>query len=404
MGRVTAAVCWALLLAALSMKPTSSLEPKYPVLLVPGLGGSMLFSNYDTDDYPWDDCSLPSEYLWVNVGYAYWHPQCFLDSMQLVYDRATHTSSDLKGVNVTTKDFGTADTIMNLDPDSFIFTSYTAYYEPMVTMLASYNYTSSNVGGAPYDWRRAPNEMEKFYADLKAVIEDMYRRNGDSPVVVVGHSMGNPVLLYFYNQVVTRAWKNQFIRAHVSLAGVWGGAAKVLHLITAGYNMGFGQVSNLEIRPVERSMASINWLVPTDKFWGPEEALVITAKKNYTVSDLEQLYQDLNATDSLYMYRDTKDLIYDLKAPEVEVHCIYGYGVDTPAAFQFPKGAFPDTQPNTIYGDGDGTVNLRSLQGCLRWAGEQEQAVYHMPLSNVSHVDIISDPRVYKYLEWLLEI
>lgn len=33
----------------------------------------------------------------------------------------------------------------------------------------------------------------------------------------------------------------------------------------------------------------------------------------------------------------------------------------------FKPGTFPLNDPSYIYGDGDGTVNLRSLEACAQW-------------------------------------
>ena len=88
-----------------------------------------------------------------------------------------------------------------------------------------------------------------------------------------------------------------------------------------------------------------------------------------------------------HMVEDTKDLIAGLKPPGVEVFCSHGSKVDTTERVVYPPGAFPtDTShssklenkegvegkfwpfpsgsPELIKGDGDGTVNIRSLEVC----------------------------------------
>ena len=47
---------------------------------------------------------------------------------------------------------------------------------------------------------------------------------------------------------------------------------------------------------------------------------------------------------------------------------------------------FPDTQPAVVYGDGDGTVNLRSLQGYQRWIGKQSQPITYQEFPGAEHV------------------
>ena len=77
---------------------------------------------------------------------------------------------------------------------------------------------------------------------------------------------------------------------------------------------------------------------------------------------------------------------------------MHGIGLDTPAGFVFPKGGFPDTYPTTIPGNGDGTVNIRSLLACLNWTKEQSQPVNHVPIKGAEHMAILGDPTVSKYI------
>lgn len=56
-------------------------------------------------------------------------------------------------------------------------------------------------------------------------------------------------------------------------------------------------------------------------------------------------------------------------------------------------------------GDGDGTVNARSLKSCERWSGtkaQQEKTIHSIELPNVDHMGILSDKRVIEYILELL--
>lgn len=54
--------------------------------------------------------------------------------------------------------------------------------------------------------------------------------------------------------------------------------------------------------------------------------------------------------------------------------------------------------PDLIYGDGDGTVNARSLKGCTYWRGLQKQAITTLELPKAEHFAILSDPRIVSYI------
>ncbi|KAL8581133.1 hypothetical protein ACOMHN_033581 [Nucella lapillus] len=369
---------------------------KNPVLLVPGLGGSMLFAD-GSNFY----CDIPASYIWVDVSFIYWHTDCFVEAIRLYYDNTTRTTHNAPKIDVYSDQVGSTLTISNLDPLGLVFSLFLQYYAPMIDMLNSAGYDTNNLRGAAYDFRKAPNEMGYFYDNLTILIEDMYEQNDNQPVVVIGHSMGNPVMLYYYNHR-PQEWKDKYLKSHISLAGVWGGTVEALQAITSGSPLETLYPNVLRI--AERSFPSINWLMPSDRFWGPDEVLVVTAERNYTSSDYHQLYNRMSDGDGLHMWEDTKDLIYDLTPPGIEFHCLYGYGVATQSLYVFPKGAFPNDLPDYNIGDGDGTVNTRSLQGCLRWGTQQHQPVYHLALLNVTHEEIISDTDTFNYIQKVLHL
>jgi hypothetical protein len=56
-------------------------------------------------------------------------------------------------------------------------------------------------------------------------------------------------------------------------------------------------------------MPSTAFLMPSPRFWQPSEVLVVTETRNYTVSDYQQLFHDIDYEDGYLMWQDTKDLI-----------------------------------------------------------------------------------------------
>lgn len=77
------------------------------------------------------------------------------------------------------------------------------------------------------------DELGDYFKDLQELVEETYQKNNNTRVVVIGHSMGNPVFLYFLNRQ-PQSWKDKFIQSFVTLAGVWGGAVKPLRLMASG--------------------------------------------------------------------------------------------------------------------------------------------------------------------------
>ena len=212
----------------------------------------------------------------------------------------------------------------------------------------------------------------------------MYRENGNRRVTIAAHSMGAPIMLHFLTQsgVVTQEWKDQFIGNFIPIAGAWSGGNEAVECEISGLRVnkwmpGYlfslfsyiqDSISDLTI-PFLRSFQSIYFLLPRPSVWG-DTVLVTTPARSYTASDYQQLFSDIGLTDGFAMYQGVENINRGFPSPNVPTHCFYGVGIDTLESFHyarpFPEGA--DMDPEVTMGDGDGSVNLRSSQICLRWA------------------------------------
>lgn len=84
------------------------------------------------------------------------------------------------------------------------------------------------------------------------------------------------------------------------------------------------------------------------------------------------------------------------------MHCLHGVGLDTPDAFSFASTKWYSSQPDVVSGDGDGTVNLRSLTGCQRWIGAQPQNVYYRTFAKAEHLAMLGNDEIKRYIASLL--
>lgn len=118
------------------------------------------------------------------------------------------------------------------------------------------------------------------------------------------------------------------------------------------------------------------------------------------------------------MRKDTAPYQLNFHPPGVEVHCLYGANVNTVERFDksnttrykkitfspffcrlyYKPGTWLSDYPTLVYGDGDGTVNRRSLEGCLHWQNLQKQKVHSLLLPKVDHMAILHDKNVLKYI------
>lgn len=377
--------------------------PKYPVVLVPGDGGSQLFVKLNkTESKHWwcEKTTSGYESLWLSIT-DITPPliDCFVENLMLVYDNKTRTTHSPDGVDIKTVGFGDTASVEWLDPNQLSHQiSAVSYFYNIVEDLVAVGYKRNvSVRGAPFDFRKAPNELGQYYKQLQQLIEATYFLNNQTKCVIVSHSLGNPVFLYFLNHQ-PQEWKDKYIQSFVSLAGVWAGSTKVIKVYASGDNLGVPLVWPLTVRPEQRSTPSSAFLMPHNKFWGPKEPLIITEHRNYTVNDYEDFFHDINYPNAWQMRLDTRNLTYDLQPPDVSLHCLHGSGLPTLATLVYGPGMFPDKILKEISEDGDGTVNMRSLLACLNWKGKQKYPVHHSVFPSAEHNGILADERARNYI------
>lgn len=315
--------------------------------------------------------------------------------MKLNYNATTRRTCNSPGVTTRVEGFGSVESVEFVDPAKVYGTSY---FDALVKQLVALGYEKNkNIFGAPYDFRRAPNELGDYFADLKVLVEKAYRNNGNERVVIICHSMGCLNSLYFLENN-SQAWKDKHIRSLISLAGVWGGSVKALKAFASGDNFGVVVIPSLSLRKDVRTFPSLAYLLPSKEVWPSDKVLVQNLNKKYTVNDYRQFFEDINYPIGYEMWLDVKNLTSLRKPPGVEVHCLHGQKVNTMEYLDYASGGFPDAKPKPSYGDGDGTVNLISLQACRNWAQKQRQPLYYKSFPTVDHMTILSDGKILDYV------
>jgi len=380
----------------------SSCSPLHPVILVPGNGGNQLEARANKPEVVSFWCKRSRDWftLWLNVEDLVAKTVCFADNIRLVYDNVTHTTSNAPGVETRVPGWGNTSSMEFISKSSWGFATY---FAPIVEGLVKAGYVrGSTLLGAPYDFRKAANEQGEYFRKLKLLVEESYKKEGRK-VVLVSHSMGS-IMMHYFLQQQSQQWKEKHIRCLVSLAGAWGGLARALKVFALGDNMDSWVIRAEDVVGEQRTDPSLAWLVPQQGFWSDQEVLVQTTTKNFTVTNLSEFFMAYDEPNFAMMVEDTKGLLQGLPPPEVEVFCAHGSQVPTTEKLVYPEGSFPPSSaswwssgPTLIKGDGDGTVNLRSLEGCLRWKGKQKLPVHYKLFPKLKHSDILKldDPVDY---------
>ncbi|KAL3282550.1 hypothetical protein HHI36_005730 [Cryptolaemus montrouzieri] len=374
-----------------------------PVILIPGDGGAQIeakLNKTSTVHYLCDKITNDYFNIWLNMELLV--PviiDCWIDNLKLIYDNQTRTTRNNDGVSLRIPGFGLSETVEWLDPSHAATGSY---FNAIANLLVSLGHERNiTLRGAPYDFRKAPNENEEYFNDLKILIEDTYQNNLQQPVILIAHSMGGPMSLQFLNRQ-TQEWKDKYIKSLVTLSGAWGGSVKAIKVYAIGDDLGSFVLRESTMRLQQITSPSLAYLLPSPLYWKSDEVLVQTDRKNFSLSNLKEFFYDISYPAGWEMKKDTEIYQLDFKPPGVEVHCLYGTQVDTVERLYYKPGTWLDGYPTLVMGNGDGTVNLRSLEGCLLWRNMQSQNIYSVPLAKVDHLGILSDKNVLQYISDLV--
>ena len=235
-----------------------------------------------------------------------------------------------------------------------------------------------------------------YYSKLQSLVEEMYSI-GNGGVTIVVHSMGGPVSLYFLTKVVSQEWKDHYIHAYIPLSPAYAGAFGIMGSILFGDSSIKTLTRGKDSKETSRSFASTVWLLGSPSIWG-DTPILSTPDRNYTANDYKIIFDAVEYKNGYQMYSGVADINKGYPAPNVPVHCFYGIDVPTPEALVFLSDNI-NSVSSTKMGPGDGTVNLRSLEVCLKWEKEQKYMFSSKQFSGVKHSEMVKNATVLQVCE-----
>ena len=300
-----------------------------------------------------------------------------------------------------------------LSAADFFVTGYYVWGK-VIEAFAAVGYEENvNMYMASYDWRlpcKIMEDRDKYFTRLRAQIELMYKMNEQHRVVVIGHSMGASVWLYFQSWVTSahqsggnggKDWVEKYIESFVNIGGALLGAPKTLPTVLSGEmrdtaEMGhIGRLLQPSLFPKKdivgffRSLGSLPMLFPKDwsrpvfhfnttGLFNADDALgTLFPQEVPEYMELVSQYYELNAIGKKLSKAGvnpkwwSNTLLSPLaRAKTTKIYCLYGVGKPTEVAYKYsdPPHAAVDFQNNAngfkngvLNEDGDGTVPLRSL-------------------------------------------
>ncbi|KAL4560065.1 hypothetical protein LXL04_032213 [Taraxacum kok-saghyz] len=200
------------------------LEPKHPVVFVPGIvtGGLELWEGHECAE------DLFRKRLWGGTfGEIYKRPSCWLQHMSL----DNETGLDPPGIRVRP--------VSGLVAADYFAPGYFVW-AVLIANLARVGYEEKNMYMAAYDWRLSFQNTEvrdQTLSRIKSNIELMVETNGGQKAVIIPHSMGVLYFLHFMKWVEAPApmgggggsdWCAKHIKAVMNIGGPLLGAPKAL--------------------------------------------------------------------------------------------------------------------------------------------------------------------------------
>ncbi|XP_031619143.1 group XV phospholipase A2-like [Contarinia nasturtii] len=373
-----------------------------PVIFIPGLGGNRLHAKLDKLSVPHRWCRKQCDYcdIWLNLFEMLPNSiDCWIDNMKLHYDNVTRKTRNTYGVEIRLPEFGRTEAIEWLDTTPIVdhFDSG-AYYYHLAYALTNRGYVrGKNLFGAPYDFRKGPNENEDWFERLAQLTEYAYETNNNVGVTYVVHSMGGRMLLYFL-QNMSKEWKDRFVKQMISVSVPYGGSVQAVVALTVGDTLNSKFLNNVKMKSVQETFPSIVWLMPSQYFWKSDETLAILQDKNYTIENIDAFFNDINMPNIVEIRKDLSGY-NDVTSPGVDVHCLFGSSVDTVEMLNF--GEKYNSKPELIRGNGDGVVNDRSLNGCKYWINTTAQGkhkIYWKDFPGAQHITILNDKGLINYI------
>lgn len=425
---------------------TNLKPPASHIILLPGIGGSRLEARWNKTSVPRYICDQYSDWVdvWVNIRlFLPYVMDCLLDNLRLEYNSETKKTHEPKGVEVRVK---TPSKVAHMENLVDLRLVKGGYYAQLVNKLVDskesrFDYQrDTSILGAPYDFRRAPNELEVYFSNLKSMSEENFFKNDLKPVTFICHSMGCNLILYFL-QKQTQEWRDKYVKRLISIGAPWGGSMLALKSAVIGYSLGVPYLLNeTKLKNVARTLPSTMFLFPHEQVYkniplvrsyvrkvnstttisgdkqqlvGGEEETNGTENSNieftsssrshdnkvnssnikqqqerfYTTDDMKTFFDDIDYPKGYEMWLGTRNLLNSLEPPRVELWCFVGKGHKTLSRLDYTED-FPNSEYDEVYGDGDGTVNIESARYCKSWSNQQSQAIYYKEFAS-SHVQLL---------------
>lgn len=256
------------------------------------------------------------------------------DNMQLASDGITPKVEKGEIFNRNVKGLkGLAKVFSDTTPD-FVYDKETKkwvdlrYYKPLIEALKDKGYSEKesegkegNLLGAPYDWRISPKGLSdryNYFNWLKGQIEQLYNINNQNRVVIIAHSMGNRVTLYFLQWIKNsnpgqegwgQAWLDKYIERYIAVAPPFLGAPMSVRMVATNDPIKLASLFLSGMKPVLQSFSSIPWLFPVQEaeeaeYFNTSHFAFVKTADSYEPQGIVQTLTKAGGQDTILTYRE----------------------------------------------------------------------------------------------------
>lgn len=272
-----------------------SCKPKHPVIILPGIVSSTLEA--------WQGMKEFRTSVWGKADMLM-HILSNSDNWEAVVSLDPKTGLDQPGIKVRPAN--------GLSSSDYILPLYWVW-QKIVENLGILGYDHKNLHVASYDWRLDVSNLEvrdSFFTKLKLEIEMYYALNKEK-VVILGHSFGNVVTLYFFSWV--EEMEPGFVDKHIhslisiaspflgspkSIAGLLSGESKNSASLLGGSLLDF-MIDGYARKRMFNTWGSIRSLLPKggNKFWN--EPVIYVENVGFDAETIVEILKKRNSTSKL---------------------------------------------------------------------------------------------------------
>ncbi|KAM1007993.1 hypothetical protein EV1_004439 [Malus domestica] len=377
-------------------KPQPYVDPHLdPVLLVPGIAGSVLNAV--------DEESGAEERVWVRILSA---DYTFRTKLWSRFDPSTGKteSMDPKARIVVPEGRYGLQAIDALDPDMVIGQEGVYYFHDMIVELTKWGFQEGKtIFGFGYDFRQS-NRLQETLDRLAEKLEAVYEASGGKKITIITHSMGGLLVKCFMclHSDVFEKYVNKWIAIAAPFQGAPG---YVTSTFLNGMSFVDGWEQNffiskwsmhqllIECPSIYELMACLDFQwehPPLLEMWrgrpdGDGKSQIML--ESYPLVESVQIFKEALANNTvnhngediplpfnmeiLKWANETRKIISQAKLPpQVKFYNIYGMNLETPHSVCYGNEGTPVTdlqqlryfQPNYVCVDGDGTVPVESAK------------------------------------------